>query len=121
MGALYVEAESSWGGHGWVQAYVPLASGGGENVTIDVVNKDFMVFKSNRFIDFTDDGNGTHLSDYYYTFSTTYDPTTYDLGKVPMYSDEYTSLGYEESTKTISRGNTYSMGPELMLACIFRR
>lgn len=104
-----------------MQAYVPLASGGGENVTIDVVNKDFMVFKSNRFIDFTDDGNGTHLSDYYYTFSTTYDPTSYDDGKVPMYSDEYASLGYMESVKTISRGNTYTIGPELMLACIFRQ
>jgi hypothetical protein len=42
MGVLYVSAEGSWGGHGWLQAYVPLASGGGVNVTIDVVNKDFM-------------------------------------------------------------------------------
>ena len=75
----------------------------------------------NRFIDFTDDGNGTHLSDYYYTFSTTYDPTSYDDGKVPMYSDEYASLGYMESVKTISRGNTYTIGPELTLACIFRQ
>ncbi len=120
MGALYVEAEGSWGGHGWVQAYLPLAAGGGENVTIDVVNEDFLVFKCNRFIDFTDDGNGSHLSDYYYSFSTTYDPSTYSGGRVPVYSDQYASLGYEESTRTISRGNTYSLSGELMLACTCR-
>lgn len=116
MGALYVSAESSWGGHGWLQAYVPLASGGGENVTIDVVNKDFMVFKPNRFVDFTDDGNGEHLSDYYYTFSTTYDPSSFTGGKVPIYSEDYVSLSYQESSRTISKGNTYSMDRELMMA-----
>lgn len=113
MGVLYVSAEGSWGGHGWLQAYVPLASGGGVNVTIDVVNKDFMVFRPNRFVDFTDDGNGDHLSDYYYTFSTTY---TNSSGSVPLYSEDYVSLRYEESSRTISKGNTYTMDQRMMLA-----
>ena len=89
-------------------------------MTIDVVNKDFMVFKSNRFIDFTDDGNGTHLSDYYYTFSTTYDPPATMLERCRC-TRTSTPASVTRSRPRPSAGNTYSMGPELMLACIFRR
>jgi hypothetical protein len=103
MGALFVSAENSWGGHGWLQAYIPLRSGGGENVTIDVVNKDFLVFRPNRFVDFTDDGEGSHLSDYYYTFFTTYQ------GASPLYSEEYVKISYEESGKKISQGAVYDI------------
>lgn len=109
MGALYVSADDSWGGHGWLQAYIPLASGGGENVTIDVVNKDFLVFRPNRIIDFTDDGVGGHLSDYYYTFQTTFDRETYHGGSSPLFSEAYTKLSYTESSKKISQGGVYLM------------
>ena len=114
MGALYVSADDSWGGHGWLQAYIPLASGG-ENVTIDVVNKDFLVFRPNRFVDFTDDGVGNHLSDYYYTFQTTYDRDTYEGGRTPVFSEAYTKLSYQESNKKISQGGVYQLDRELML------
>lgn len=115
MGALYVSADDSWGGHGWLQAYIPLASGGGENVTIDVVNKDFLVFRPNRIIDFTDDGVGNHLSDYYYTFQATYDRETYRGGAAPMFSEVYTKLAYTESSKKVSQGKVYCLDRELML------
>ncbi|MDW5564103.1 MAG: transglutaminase-like domain-containing protein [Methanomassiliicoccus sp.] len=114
MGALYVSADDSWGGHGWLQAYIPLASGGGENVTIDVVNKDFLVFRPNRFVDFTDDGVGTHLADYYYTFQTTYDRDSYAAG-TPVFSEVYTKLSYEESSKKVSQGGVYLLNRDLML------
>jgi len=115
MGALYVSADDSWGGHGWLQAYIPLAAGGGENVTIDVVNKDFLVFQPNRLIDFTDDGVGEHLSDYYYTFQTTFDQHTYAPGSTPLFSEAYTKLSYVESSKKISAGGVYLLDRVLTL------
>jgi len=120
MGALYVSADDRWGGHGWLQAYIPLASGGGENVTIDVVNRDFLVFRPNRFVDFTDDGVGNHLSDYYYTFQTTYDRDSYDGGNTPVFEEVYVKLSYEESSKKISQGGVYSLDRVLMLPGIVR-
>ncbi len=119
MGALYVSADDSWGGHGWLQAYIPLASGGGENVTIDVVNRDFLVFRPNRIIDFTDDGVGDHLSDYYYTFQTTYDRETYRGGSSPVFSETYVKLSYSESSKKISQGGVYHM-ERIMPPCTVR-
>ena len=112
MGALFVTAENSWGGHGWLQAYIPLRSGGGENVTIDVVNKDFLVFRPNRFVDFTDDGVASHLSDYYYTFFTTY------RGTSPLYSEEYVKISYEESSKKISQGAVYELADLMQVGTV---
>ncbi|MBI0583103.1 MAG: transglutaminase domain-containing protein [Methanomassiliicoccus sp.] len=118
MGALYISTDNAWGGHGWLQAYIPLASGGGENVTIDVVNKDFLVFRPNRFIEFTDDGSGDHLEDYYYPFFTTFDRSTYQGGAAPEFSEAYERLSYEESSKKVSSGGVYST--EIRTACTGR-
>lgn len=115
MGALYVSADDRWGGHGWLQAYIPISSGGGENVTIDVVNRDFLVFRPNRFVDFTDDGSGDHLADYYYTFQTTYDRNAYPDGRTPLFREAYTKLSYEESARKISQGGVYGLDRTLML------
>lgn len=120
MGALYVSADDRWGGHGWLQAYIPLSSGGGENVTIDVVNRDFLVFRPNRFVDFTDDGTGAHLADYYYTFQTTFDRNAYSDGKGPVFREDYTKVSYEESAKRISKGGVYDLDRVLMLLCTAR-
>jgi hypothetical protein len=105
IGALYSGIESKWGGHGWVQTYVPLREGGGANVTIDTVNNDFLVWKPNRFADFTDDGNGDHLRDYYYTFYCTYQPGSYSSGQGPEYTEEYVALSYEESSSKVGPGD----------------
>jgi hypothetical protein len=80
LGAPYSEIEDQWRGHGWVQAYLPLKSDGGANVTIETWNGDFLVWTPNRFADFTDDD---HLRDYYYTFCRTYEPGSYPSGVDP--------------------------------------
>ena len=69
FGALYDRNADVWGGHAWVKAYVPLKSGGGGAVCIDVVNREFFVRPCNRFADWECDGNGTHMEDYYNTLS----------------------------------------------------
>jgi hypothetical protein len=120
MGALYVNAEDSWGGHGWLQTYVPLASGSGEKVTIDVVNHDFMVYRPNRLVDFTDDGVAAHLNDYYYTFYTTFDPSTYNGGEGPHYLEMYEPLSYVESSKKVSAGGVYSFDEMITPICTVR-
>jgi hypothetical protein len=98
---MYDVTEHEWVGHGWVQTYVPLKAGGGEKVTIDTVNRDFMVWKPNRFADFTDDGNGDHLYDYYYSFNCAYEPSSYSVGEGPEYDEEYDSHYYLESAEKI--------------------
>jgi hypothetical protein len=102
MGALMVTAENSWGGHGWLEAYIPTTSGG-DKVTIDVVNKDFLLFRPNRFIDYTDDGNADHLADYYYTIVVSYN----DTKPIPTFSEQYVALDYQESSEKITKGTVY--------------
>ncbi len=101
LGALYDTTEHEWVGHGWVQTYVPLKEGGGEKVIIDTVNRDFMIWKPNRFAEYTDDGNGEHLYDYYYSFNCAYEPSSYFLGEGPEFEEEYHSLTYSESKEKI--------------------
>ncbi|MBM4237525.1 MAG: transglutaminase domain-containing protein [Euryarchaeota archaeon] len=103
IGALYNEVENAWGGHGWVQTYLPLREGGGVNVTIDTVNRDFLIWKPNRFADFTSDGNSGHLMDYYYTFYCFYDPSSYPVGEGPGYEEQFVSVRYEESENRVGR------------------
>jgi hypothetical protein len=101
LGAMYDTTEHEWVGHGWVQTYVPLKEGGGEKVIIDTVNRDFMIWKPNRFAEYTDDGNGEHLYDYYYSFNCAYDPSTYLSGEGPEFEEQYDSLTYTESKEKI--------------------
>ena len=101
LGALYDTAEHEWVGHGWVQTYVPMKEGGGEKVVIDTVNRDFMIWKPNRFVEYTDDGNGEHLYDYYYSFNCVYEPSSYLSGEGPEFEEKYVSLSYSESNEKI--------------------
>lgn len=105
VGALYDKTRDVWGGHGWVQTYLPLAGGGGANVTIDTVNRDFMVWKPNRFADFTDDGNADHLRDYYYTYNCWYVPESYPPGQAPIYEEQFDAVSYEESSEKVDRSD----------------
>jgi hypothetical protein len=102
LGALYNSPESAWGRHSWVQAYVPLLGGGASLVTIDTVNKDFLVWEANRFADYTDDGNASHLQDYYYFAYYNYEPYTYPVGVQPLASDSMVALSYAKSSETIT-------------------
>lgn len=101
LGAMYDKVGNAWGGHAWVQTYLPLKSGGGVNVTIDTVNRDFLIWEPNRFADFTDDGNASHLEDYYYTYHYEYDPGSYTNGDGPKYSEDYVAESYQESSRSV--------------------
>lgn len=101
LGVLYDPFMEAWGGHGWVQTYLPLTNGEGVNVTIDTVNRDFLVWRPNRIADFTDDGNGSHLDDYYFSFYCSYDPSSYSAGQTPSFSQEFEALDYQESENRV--------------------
>ncbi len=105
LGALYVGIEDNWGGHAWLQACVPLKSGGYENVVIDPVNGEFLVWRPNRFVEFTDDGNATHLVDYYYIYN-----ASIVSGTNSVLYDSYEALSYEESERKVSQGSVFVLG-----------
>lgn len=109
LGILYDPFLQSWGGHGWVQTFIPLRSGGGVNATIDTVNKDFLVWRPNRFTDFTDDGNPDHLKDYYFSFHCSYESDTYAEGEFPVFSQEFEAVDYQESGERVQPGDFSSI------------
>jgi hypothetical protein len=108
LGALYDPADGSWNGHGWVQTFIPLVGGGGEYVIIDTVNRDFLVYKPNRIVEYTDDGNEAHLHDYYYSFTYSYVTDSYSPGQTPDYSETFTSISYQPSSTKVSIGSIFS-------------
>jgi hypothetical protein len=101
LGVLYDPFLEAWGGHGWVQTHLPLGGGEGVNITIDTVNSDFLVWRPNRFADFTDDGNASHLNDYYFSFYCSYDPTSYSEGETPSFGQEFQAVEYQESENRV--------------------
>ncbi len=66
FGTLYDQIRAEWGPHAWAEIYVPLASGGAEEVVIDPANGEFFVRNCNRLEEWKSDGNGAHLDDYYH-------------------------------------------------------
>lgn len=107
LGALYDAAQDEWFGHGWVQAYVPLSDGSSEIVVIDTVNHDFLRWMPNRIVEYTDDGSGEHLSDFYYSFNYYYDESTYLPGQGPLYEESYKSLEHSESSEKVKVGSIF--------------
>jgi transglutaminase-like putative cysteine protease len=107
LGALYDKSHDDWFGHGWVQAFVPLKDGSSEIVVIDTVNHDFMRWIPNRIMEYTDDGNGDHLSDFYYSFNYYFDESTYLPGQGPMYEESYISIEHSESPETVTLGSLF--------------
>lgn len=102
LGALYNSASGQMEGHAWIQTYIPYANGGGVDVNIDLVNKNFLVWKPSFICDYTDNGNGNDLRNYYYTFYSTFDPLTYPAGGGPSFADSFTVLGYNESPNRVT-------------------
>jgi len=96
FGALYDSMAGSWGGHGWLVFYMPVKNGDSGTVTVDVVNKEYLVRDCLRFSEWESDGNGDHLKDYYYSFH------AHIRGSgEPQFSDEYTSLSLQESKEKV--------------------
>ncbi|MDD1769980.1 MAG: transglutaminase-like domain-containing protein [Methanomassiliicoccales archaeon] len=102
LGALYDRSTNEWGGHGWVQSYIPLKAGGGEYVVIDTVNREFLVWSPNKFLEYTDDGDAAHLYDYYYSFHLYYDELTYPPGVEPVFTESYATLYHHDSSERIA-------------------
>ena len=102
LGALYNPATNQLEGHAWVQTYLPYTNGGGVNVNIDLVNKNFLVWKPSLVCDYTDNGNAADLRNYYYTFYSVYDPLSYSSGAGPSFQDSFTTVSYSESPNRVS-------------------
>jgi hypothetical protein len=104
LGALYDLSSNQMEGHAWVQTYIPYANGGGVDVNIDLVNKDFLEWKPWLFCDYTDNGNANDLRNYYYTFYSVYDPNSYQSGGGPSFNDSFSVLSYSQSPSSVSAG-----------------
>ena len=55
-----------WGGHSWANVVVPDKNGNIYTPHVDLPNRMFMWYSPYRLIEWNDDGNSTHLSDFYY-------------------------------------------------------
>jgi hypothetical protein len=79
LGVLYDKQNRQWGGHAWSKVAIPLKGGGYAAPSIDIVNKQFMLFDPYRFIEWRDTGGDelypgetetrNNLDYYYHTFS----------------------------------------------------
>jgi hypothetical protein len=96
IGLLYDSSSNIWGGHAWVETFIPTEDGGHE-VVIDTVNREFMVWDSYRILEFTSDGVGGHLQDYYQYFECHIVPSTYPPSGGPELSQEFIAVSYQES------------------------
>ncbi|HSV42172.1 MAG TPA: transglutaminase domain-containing protein, partial [Methanomassiliicoccales archaeon] len=109
LGMIYDPSTGEVGGHGWVQCYIPFKNGGGVDVTIDPVNRDFLVWTPYHILDYSGNGNGDDLEDYYSVFHCLYDPTTYDDGDLPFFSDGWEVVSYQETEDRVTTGSFISM------------
>jgi hypothetical protein len=114
LGAMYNPLTHEWVGHGWMEAYVPTTNGG-MNVTIDMVNDEFLVRGANRFADFKSDGDGDHLQDYYFSYSFIPIPS-----QEPQTTDNYFDRAYDTTgTITVKLGHDGRPVPLLEWIIIF--
>jgi transglutaminase-like putative cysteine protease len=93
FGALYNSNDGTWTGHAWLLVYIPLHSGQGGSVNIDVVNQQFMFRDSYRFSEWSSDGNGSHLEDYYYAEGSHFE-----------YDETYQTVSVSKSDQTVKVG-----------------
>ncbi|MCG7844958.1 MAG: transglutaminase-like domain-containing protein [Methanomassiliicoccales archaeon] len=100
LGAIYDRSSGEMGGHGWVQMYMPTADGG-MNVTIDIVNKDFLVWMPNLFCEYTDSGQAGDLYNAYHHIQYSI-PISTPSNEMPIYSDTMEVLSYHESEEKVT-------------------
>lgn len=120
LGSIYDRSLNEWGGHGWVQTYIPLKAGGGEYVVIDTVNHEYLVWSPNKYLEFTDDGVGAHLCDYYYSVNFFYDELTYPPGVEPTFTESFVTLHHSDSSERIALVITAEMYGRMMAATVTR-
>jgi len=87
LGLLYDEFRNEWGAHGWATLYIPLKNGTGVEVTIDVVNRLFLIRDPFHFSDWSSDGDAAHLQEYYTLL--TYQPVTTPTTNPPFTVTEF--------------------------------
>jgi hypothetical protein len=112
LGAMYNPMTREWVGHGWMEAYIPTTNGG-ENVSIDMVNDEFLIRGANRFADFKSDGDGDHLEDYYFSYS--FVPNKFQTLDI---NDDMIDRGYE-TTGTITVKLGYDGRPVPLFEVLF--
>jgi hypothetical protein len=120
LGAIFDRSSDTFIGHGWVQTYLPLRSGGGQYVVIDTVNREFLIWSPNKFIEYTDDGDATRLHDYYYSFHCFYDELTYPAGMEPTFSETYKVTFHQDSAERIALSSGVPMD-RVAVATVMRR
>ena len=69
FGQIANDKFTSWGGHTWVEAYVPTKDGGHYNVHIDPSNHLFLVYSPTRLLEWKETGDEDDLIYFYYFFS----------------------------------------------------
>ena len=69
FGQLSDDTFSSWGGHSWVEVYIPTKDGNHYNAQLDLANKLFLVYSPTRLFEWSDTGNEDDMIHFYYFFS----------------------------------------------------
>lgn len=95
LGAVYDRSNENMGGHAWVQMFMPTEDGG-TNVTIDMVNDNFLIWMPNLFCEYTDTGLPGDLYDAYHSVRVSY------YGATPSVTASYEVLDYEESEEKVT-------------------
>jgi len=99
LGVLYDDDTNSWGGHAWVNLIMPKTTGAVGEVSIDVVNNEFLMRSCYKFEEYESNGNATHLFQYYHPNRVVYNPQN------PVSIDtEWVGLYFHPSQETVKIG-----------------
>ncbi len=85
----------AWEGHAWANVYIPLEGGGSKMATVDVVNNLFLRRDTNRFSEWSDNGDSKRLEEYYTLWEYSYRS---GLGTPEVSQGEYYITDHFEST-----------------------
>jgi hypothetical protein len=100
LGAVYSPGSGEIGGHAWVQMFMPTEDGG-TNVTIDIVNDDFLVWMPNLFCEYTDNGDADDLFNAYHHVRYSVPLSTPD-NRMPIYGEDWEVVSYGESEEKVT-------------------
>jgi transglutaminase-like putative cysteine protease len=95
LGILYDQSQRHWGGHAWMQVYIPLKNGGAEVVNIDPANDQFLFRDAYRMTDYVDNGNIDDLQSYYISWRYSY------TGAPPVRDDRWDAIYFHPSEDSV--------------------